>query len=197
MLLKLFILAIVGAFIGWMTNVFAIKLLFRPLNPVKILFFTLQGLIPKRKADIAKSIGETVENELVSVEEIMDKMIEETDKDQLIDTIKEKVLKIVNDKMPILVPNTMRIMITNYVNEAIDENADSMINEMSEKLIHQAAEKISIALLIEEKINEFPFDKLEEIIIGIAKKELKHIEILGGVIGLFIGMVQGFIILNI
>jgi uncharacterized membrane protein YheB (UPF0754 family) len=72
-----------------------------------------------------------------------------------------------------------------------------MINEMSEKLIHQAAEKISIALLIEEKINEFPFDKLEEIIIGIAKKELKHIEILGGVLGLLIGIVQGFIVLNI
>lgn len=49
MLTKLAVLAIIGAFIGWMTNVFAIKLLFRPLQPVNILGIKLQGLIPKRK----------------------------------------------------------------------------------------------------------------------------------------------------
>ena len=196
MLTKLALLAVIGAFIGWMTNVFAIKLLFRPLKPINILGFKLQGLIPKRKGDIAESIGETVEKELVSVEEIVDKMIEQTDKETIIKEIRNRILSIVNQKMPILVPPTMRNMIIGFVNEAIDENAEPMMNEMSEKLIHHATEKVSISLLIQEKIMEFPLEKLERIIMEIAKKELKHIEYLGGVIGFMIGILQGLIVLN-
>lgn len=194
---KLALLAVIGAFIGWMTNVFAIKLLFRPLQPINILGFKLQGLIPKRKSDIAESIGETVEKELVSVEEIVDKMIEQTDKDLIIEEIRARILSIVDQKMPMLIPPTMRNMIMNYVNEAIDENAENMMNEMSEKLVHHAAEKVSISLLIQEKIMEFPLEKLERIIMEIAKKELKHIEYLGGLIGFMIGILQGLIVLNL
>lgn len=197
MFTKLLLLAVMGAFIGWMTNVFAIKLLFRPLVPINILGLKLQGLIPKRKADIAESIGETVEKELVSIEEIVDKMIEQTDKDGIIEEIRNKVLTIVDAKMPMLVPPTMRNMIMNYVNEAIDENAETMMNEMSEKLIHHATEKVSISLLIQEKVMEFPLEKLERIIMEIAKKELKHIEYLGGVVGFLIGILQGLIVLNL
>lgn len=197
MITKLVLLAVMGAFIGWMTNVFAIKLLFRPLVPMNILGFKLQGLIPKRQADIAESIGETVEKELVSVEEIIDKMIEQTDKEGIIEEIRNKILTIVDNKMPVLIPPTMRNMIMTYVNEAIDENAETMMNEMSEKLIHHAAEKVSISLLIQEKVMEFPLEKLERLIMDIAKKELKHIEYLGGLVGFLIGILQGLVVLNL
>lgn len=199
MLLKLMILAFVGAFIGWMTNVFAIKLMFRPLNPVKIPLtpFVLQGLIPKRKSEIAKSIGETVENELLSIEDIIDKLIEDTDKTEIIEIIREKVMKIIEEKMPSMIPSMFKGMISSYVNDMITKDGEKMLSELSEKIIHHATEKVSVSLIIEEKINEFDFEKLEDIIISIAKQELKHIEILGGVIGFAIGLVQGLIILFI
>lgn len=198
-MLKLMILAAVGGLIGWTTNVIAIKLLFRPIEPIRIpiLGWTLQGLMPKRKKEIAKNIGETVENELVSIEEIIDKMIEGMDKTQVIEALKERILKLTEEKMPIFVPSAMKGMILSFVGDTIDENADAMISELSEKIVHQATEKVSIALIIEEKINAYPFEKLEAITLSIAKKELKHIEYLGGVIGFAIGLVQGFILLTI
>ena len=66
---KLIFLALVGALIGWLTNVIAIKLLFRPINPIGIKGtpFMIQGLIPKRKGEIAKSIGDVISEELVSM----------------------------------------------------------------------------------------------------------------------------------
>jgi len=197
MLVKLLILAVVGAFIGWMTNVFAIKLMFRPLAPFKIPLtpFTLQGLIPKRKAEIAKSIGETVETELLSVEDIIDKLIEDTDKGEIIEMIRAKIMILIDEKMPSMIPSMFKGMITSYVNDAITSDGEAMIIELSEKIIHHATEKVSVALIVEEKINEFDFEKLEEIIMSIAKAELKHIEILGGFIGFAIGTVQGLLIL--
>ena len=75
------LLTVVGALIGWITNIFAIKLLFRPIKPIKIPLtrFTIVGLIPKRKKEIAKNIGEVVANELISIRELMDEAVTEED----------------------------------------------------------------------------------------------------------------------
>ena len=62
---------IVGAIIGLITNGIAIRMLFRPLYPVKIGKFTLPftpGLIPKEKPRLAHSIGQVVANQLVNAE---------------------------------------------------------------------------------------------------------------------------------
>ena len=195
--LKLCILALVGAIIGWVTNILAIKLIFRPLNPINIpiLNLKIQGLIPKRKAELAKSIGEIVETELVSMDEIIDKFIEEQDKSEIIFNIKRKIKNVAEQKLPPILPSTIKALILNYIDDVVDQEAEKAINELTEKIIHKATTKVKIALIIEDKINEFELDKLEKIILAIAKKELKHIELLGGLIGFLIGLLQGVILL--
>ena len=74
-MLQLGIMIIIGALIGWITNKVAIKMLFRPVNPVKILFFKIQGVFPKRKDQMAISLADTIESELLSKEVIMDKIL--------------------------------------------------------------------------------------------------------------------------
>ena len=46
--ITILILTIVGGLIGWITNILAIKLLFRPIKPVKIPILNIEilGLIP-------------------------------------------------------------------------------------------------------------------------------------------------------
>ena len=57
--------ALLGAFIGWVTNIVAIKLIFRPYKAINILgLFTLQGVLPKEN-ELAIAIGQTVEQELL------------------------------------------------------------------------------------------------------------------------------------
>lgn len=195
---QVILLSLIGAAIGWLTNVFAIKLIFRPLNPIKVplIDMNIQGLIPKRKNELAKSIGHTVETELISIEEIIDKLIEEENKSELIFEIKRKIKSIVEQKIPSLVPSTIRNMIVVYIDEIVEGEGENALNELSEKLIHKATSNVKISEIIEDKINKFDLEKLEEIILGIAQKELKHIEILGGLIGFVIGFVQGVIILQ-
>ena len=58
------------------------------------------------------------------------------------------------------------------------------------KGIPQAVQK---CLDIENKINELDLYELETIILQIVKNELRHIEVLGLILGFFIGIVQGII----
>lgn len=195
MLLTIFMMTLIGGLIGYITNVVAVKMLFRPLKAFKvpIIGWEIQGLIPKRRAEIAMSIGETVATELISVEELMDKLIEDSDKSALIALAKERIVAMAEENMPAMVPTMFKGMIINYVAEAVDKNAESVMNELSETLVHQAAEKIDIANMVKEKIDQFDLLELEALIFAISSKELKHIEILGGVLGVLIGLIQGLI----
>lgn len=193
------ILALVGAAIGWFTNVLAIKLIFRPFNPIRIpiLNLTFQGLIPKRKPELAKSIGEIVESELISIEEIIDRFIESENKSEMIFGIKRKIKKIAEQKLPAIIPSAIKMMLLDYIDDIIDREAEGAITELTEKMVHKATGQIKISQIIEEKINRFEIEKLESIILTIAQKELKHIEMLGGVIGFVIGLLQGLVLLLI
>ncbi len=56
-----------AAAVGYLTNWFAILLLFRPYRPVKWLF-GFQGVVPKKKSDLAQSLSEEIPKTLLSSE---------------------------------------------------------------------------------------------------------------------------------
>jgi len=62
-------------------------------------------------------------------------------------------------------------------------------------MVKKATSSIELGKMIEDKVNEFEMEELERIVINIAKTELKHIEVLGGILGFIIGIFQGVIIL--
>lgn len=64
---------IIGGVIGYFTNYIAVKMLFRPLKPIKIGKYTLPftpGIIPKRKPALAHALGQAVSNALLSKDEL-------------------------------------------------------------------------------------------------------------------------------
>ena len=196
-LFKILILATIGALIGWLTNIIAIKLIFRPLNPVKMPLFNIyfQGLIPKRRGEIAKSIGEVIESELLSIKDIIDKFVEEEDFTKIKNLINIKLQEIIDSKLPPIIPSAFKKSIYKYIDDTLDSEGDKFIKDIIDNMIDRAIEKVSLSDMVEEKINEFELDKIEEIVIAIAKQELKHIEVLGGILGFLIGLIQGGIIL--
>ncbi|MCH4889509.1 DUF445 family protein [Acidaminobacter sp. JC074] len=191
-LLKIILMAFIGAVIGYTTNVVAIKLLFKPLEPINILGFKLQGVIPKRRDEIAKSIAETVEAELLSVDEIMDQLIEGTDKKDILEMLKNKIISMTEGKLPGLL-SAFSGTINKYIEDIIDSKGEELLDEMTEVLVHKATSSISISKMVEEKISGFELDEIETMILKIAKNELRHIEILGGVLGFLIGITQGLL----
>src|SRR5919107_124818 len=60
----------VGAISGGITNAVAIWMLFHPYEPRGVGPFRLQGAIPKNKARLAKSIGRTVGERLLTPEDL-------------------------------------------------------------------------------------------------------------------------------
>jgi len=192
-------LATIGAFIGWGTNHLAVRLLFRPLKSYRLPLtnIEIQGLIPKRKKEIAKIIGRTIENDFISIEEIIDEVMEKHHSGSIMDIIKVKLRTITAKKMPTFLPRGMKEKIHTYIDDLVEEEGENMILELIDSMSRNANQNLQLATLIEEKINRFPIYKLETIVQEVAKKELKHIEVLGGVLGFIIGLLQGALVLLI
>ena len=193
-IIRILILAIMGGLIGYLTNVVAIKLIFRPINPIKIPIFNIEivGMIPKRKSEIAKNIGEIISDQFLSIDEIIDGIITDEDKDNITNYIKLKIKLILDEKMT-LIPGTIKLLVQNYISDIIEDEIKSSIDELSEEIMIKANNRINIEEIVKNKINELDLYELEEIILTIVKNELRHIEILGLILGFFIGIIQGII----
>ena len=197
MTLKCLLLILIGAMIGWITNFIAIKMLFRPYKEINLIFFKIQGILPKRKNEIGESIAEVVDNELVSMKDIISKISLDDMEENIslmIDKIFEKRLKeeiVKNFPMAALfLSDSMLDKIKNIIKKAILENKEEIISIF----VNYLEKKVDIKEIIIEKINNFSLEKIEEIIISLAKKELKHIEYIGAVLGGIIGLVQFFVV---
>lgn len=193
-ILKVIVMAIIGGCIGYITNKLAIKLIFRPINPIKIPVLNIEilGLIPKRKKEIAKNIGDIIQREFISVDEILENIIDENDKARIVTYIKGKV-RIIIEERAILIPSPIRQMLQGYIENIVEEEFSKYINELSKDIVHKAQDRINIQEIVENKINELDLYELENIILSIAEKELKHIEVLGLILGFLIGIVQGIL----
>ena len=79
-ILKYIIPPVIGAVIGYFTNYIAVKMLFRPLHPVKIGGKTLPftpGIIPKGKPRLAKALGKAVGTTLLTENDIKNVLLSE------------------------------------------------------------------------------------------------------------------------
>ena len=192
------IMIIISGAIGWITNWVAIKMLFRPHKEINFGLFKIQGLIPKRKAEIGTGIASIIQNELISVKDVISNIDrEEFSKrlNKLIDEVLDKNLKKkVKEKFPLL-----QMFFTDKVAKDVGNTIKDIVMENQEKIFeifsNYAEENIDFEIIISDKISNFSLDKLEEIITLLAKKELKHIEVIGAILGAFIGFVQYFITL--
>ena len=190
---QLLVMVLISGAIGWITNWVAIKMLFRPHKEINFGLFKIQGLIPKRRAEIGTGIANIIQNELISVKDVIsniDRVEFSKRLNDLIDDVLDKNLKKkVKEKFPLL-----QMFFTDKVAKDIGNTIKEIVMENQEKIFeifsNYAEENIDFEVIISDKISNFSLDKLEEIITLLANKELKHIEVIGAILGMLIGAVQ-------
>ena len=193
MLIKAVLLIVIGSMIGWITNYIAIKMLFRPYKEINLGIFKIQGLIPKRRHEIGITLADTIQKELISIDDIMKKLENanlDVQMEKIIDSILEKKLASeITAKFP-MIAMFLNESALNKIKEAIKgsimENKDQIISMLFETL----EKNVDFKEIIVEKVDAFSLEELERITFSLAKKELKHIEIIGAILGGLIGVAQ-------
>lgn len=188
---------LIAALIGWITNYIAVKMIFRPKDPINFLGIKIQGLVPKRQKDLAHSMGETVQRDLISHEDVT-KILESDDvKNEVFGFIDIQIDKMISD---FIAKNPMLGMFLNdeilgTIKQSLNQNMRTAVPEILGSLVTKVEDNLDFKKIVEDKINSFDLTKLEDIVFRIASRELKTIEYLGGILGFVVGLAQVAIML--
>ncbi len=187
------VLPFLGALIGWGTNMLAIKSLFRPYRALNIGNFKIQGLLPRYQNEIAIKIGKALEKEILT-REAMTQHWENLDLEEEAEKALKRFLQGKINRWFLFVPANLQTGILNGMQKVLEKDIKNELEEIRSGLTHRLIEDSNLAELVGEKIKNLPLREVESLVFGIASRELRFIELFGGVLGFFVGLVQIFFI---
>jgi uncharacterized membrane protein YheB (UPF0754 family) len=189
----LLLIPIVSALIGWFTNWIAIKMLFHPREPKRVLGLTFHGIFPKRQQQFAEKLGKLVSQELLSFQDIASKITDQNNIDKLIPLVDEHIDQFLRVKLKESMP-----MIGMFIGDkTIGSLKAVFIEELRElfptlmtRYVDQLQNDLDLERIVVDKVSNFSSDKLEQLLLQIMSREFRFVEIIGAVLGFLIGLVQ-------
>jgi len=188
-LLKIAWIPIVTAFIGWLTNWVAIRMLFLPRRPVRIFLWHWQGLLPRRHHDVADKVAELVESELLG-QHVIRRELERLDLQGLLDHFIHRLIQVKVGQRLKHIPLLWRPRTLQLIERAARKAMREEFETMREKLADELEGHLQVKELVRDRIDAFEMEQLERIVLRVASQELKFIELLGAVLGFLIGVFQ-------
>ena len=193
MLFRILFSGLIGATIGYVTNDIAIRLLFKPLHPKKVLGMTLQGLIPRRQSEIASSLGQIMAEHILDGQALAGKLMDENTMGEVESILEKTVCRKVSEKLSALIPARIRETMARRVARAAVREARSAMEEMAPSTLGWITNRLDVEAMVAKSVNDLSAQKLEEVLLTLARKEVRAIKVLGGLIGLVIGLLQSAI----
>ena len=194
----LYTIPFISAFIHWLTIWMALKLLFHPRKPRKILGFTLQGIFPKRQKQIAESLGKIVGQELLSFQDIEETITHPENVQKILPAAEQHVdhfLRVrLKESMPVI---SMFIgdKTISQLKEVFMQELGELFPVIMKNYINNLKNDLDLEKIVVEKVAAFSSDKLEKMLNQILTKEFRCVEVIGAALGFFIGLLQIFLTL--
>lgn len=190
--LELWLLPPVAALVGWGTNRLAISLLFRPRAPWRFpgTGWQLQGLLPRRREELARLLGQVVERELFSGGDVLNTLENLDWQESVLTDLEEVASRRMEERLPRVLPGSVRRAAARYLGREVRGEAREVFSEMVATWGRRLDASNSVSARVEDRLQSLDLGELENLVLRVAGRELRHIEILGGVVGLAVGLLQ-------
>jgi uncharacterized membrane protein YheB (UPF0754 family) len=171
----------------------ALKLLFHPRNPKKILGFTLHGVFPKKQRQIAESLGKIVGQELLSFGDIEQTITDPANVRRILPLAEEHIDNFLRNKLKESMP-----MIAMFVGDKTIQQLKTVFMQELEELfpvimknyVANLKNDLDLERIVVDKIAAFSSDKLESMLNQFLTKEFRFVEVIGAALGFLIGLLQ-------
>lgn len=189
----LYSIPFISAFIHWLTIWMALKLLFHPRRPRRVLGFTLQGVFPKKQRQIAESLGRIVGQQLFSFGDIEKTIADPENVKRILPLVEVHIDNFLRNKLKETMP-----MISMFIGEKTIVQLKGVFMAELEELfpvvmrsyVSHLREDLDLERIVVEKIAGFSNDRLEAMLNEFLTKEFRFVELIGAGLGFLIGLLQ-------
>jgi uncharacterized membrane protein YheB (UPF0754 family) len=188
------LLPLFGLLVGYVTNALAIYLIQKPLQPVKVGPFTVQGLFIKRQKEVSRYFGQVFANELITAEVVMGEMLKtERALDRIHDVIQREVNRALEDTQGIFKPLTvMSLGRTEYakIGRIISARALQEFQNPDKRSYQYLDAAFDIEETVAERVGNLPPEEFFELLHPVIAEDEWKLVLVGGVLGLGAGWWQ-------
>ena len=183
---------LITAFIGYITNWAAVKMVFQPREPWGVGPFKWQGIVyrlaPKFAAEIATTTGH-----VLSPEDMVERLDAHGLVQRLVAAHPTEIDAMLGEALDVVSPGTWGDMAPEareQVRGLILAQVESSVGEAIVTMGEHAEALIDMDRLVVEELSGPNADRLARVAQEVGRQELRFIELYGGVFGFLVGLVQ-------
>lgn len=185
-------LPLYAAVLGLLTNWLALAMVFRPLNPVKVGPFTIQGLFLRRQPQVADKFAELTSREVLTIERFMREMLQGKDSARARRMIKRHISALV-DSSPLARTGAQIAMgptgFAELKGVIVDKSTDMALEPLSQKEFN-AGRAEQLAQLFAGKMKQMTPAEFQDLLRPAFQEDEWILLVLGFVTGLIAGAAQ-------
>ena len=182
------------ALVGWVTNVIAVRMIFFPIRPRRLLGLRFQGVLPKHHGFFAEEMAEVVTSDFMTTGEL----VSGVDPGALVEAVRprlEPVLDVLLEELRAMLPEAQRELllgqgVVDRAKARLDRELAAGLPGMVERLRGEADGLVDLNKLIVDRLVELGPRRFVEIIQKLGRGELFWIRVYGGLFGALIGLAQ-------
>lgn len=186
------ILPLLGALIGWWTNHLALWMLFRPYRAISLLGLRWQGLIPRRREQLAETLAGALGEHLLTAEDRRG-LLEAVEIEEHLDRIVTQVLQkqIPKGKLQFIPAfHGLREKLIEVLRNHILRQLPKKMSEMDESILARLVADLDVIGHVRGRLEAMSLAELEQLLRRVARREFVAIELAGAGIGFGIGLLQ-------
>ena len=199
MRIGLLLIPVLSAFAGWLANWMAVKLLFRPRQPRKILGITLQGVFPKHQRKVAEKLGRMAASQLFSFGTLEEKITDPGNLQKIMPHIEEHIDQFLRVKLAEQMPMISMFIGERTLNDMkriFTAELETLFPIIMQQYLGTLRSELDLEKIIVEKLAGFPSDKLDDLLSQTLSRQLRYMGMIGAAVGFLIGLLQILVILR-
>jgi len=191
------LLPICGFIVGWLTNYLALKVIFRPLNPVKCGPITIHGIFLKRQDEVSETFSRVNCNELLTTERMWESILEGPKRKNFQVLLRAHSIVFTDKLIGGLKPIALRTMGMDQF-AMMKEDVAAKVITMLPDIIDLSYDYTTTALDLErticEKMKALTAEEFEGVLHPAFEEDEMTLIFIGGVLGMLVGIIQMFLI---
>ena len=183
----------ITAFIGWMTNWAAVKMIFWPRDYSGVGPLGWQGIIYKQGHKFATGVADMVTGNLVTTRELVGRLDPVEIQELIAEPLARMNPELARDAVENVKPGAWDVLpehVKGMVLAQLQTQSGALARTIFDRLQERADDLVDLHELVYSRLSGDNADRLARLTKRIASKEFKFIEYSGGVIGLMVGLVQ-------
>ncbi|WAL66134.1 DUF445 domain-containing protein [Amycolatopsis cynarae] len=186
-----------GGCIGLLTDWLAIKLIFVPREPVRLLpFVTLHGKFQRRRAEVARQYGELIAHEVLTLPNLLDAVLRGPRSDRLVAMVRRIVSAAVDEQSGRLVTATIGAARLREMKERAAARALEALPDTVRHAEGYLTAAMDVANMVEQRMLALTPEEYEGLLRPAFRQEEWKLIAVGGVIGFVVGELQVLLMLH-